>query len=297
MNQTKTTSTPSCSAGGIYFPTTMSCSQPSLLRNALHLNNQGSVLIADGEYDEAVSTLSAALVQLKQAIRIRAPAPPTTSNSDGDSDGDDGSAPMMCEDDETASQRGALLRFLNDEEDNSPSALLEQHESEWYLYPNAVHVNEDAVLLTPHTSTTIDTATIIELISFASIYNLGLCHHLQALAPTLEGSKQVRLQRAAAFYEHAQNLLATNEEVFDPDLAHSLTITNNLGHAHYFMGNETTGKMCFQHLLNAIMYISDNNNKSGGSSTLTTSDKNRWDGFMVNIMQHLIGKVSHAAAA
>jgi tetratricopeptide (TPR) repeat protein len=252
----------------------------SLLRNALHLNNQATVQIADGEYDGAVSTLSAALVQLKQSIRYY-------ESSSGDS----------TENDSSSNNHGkCLLRFLM--EDDSPEVTLKEasleDEDEWYIYRYPVQIKDAAADLKNHSDA-------LSLISFAGIYNLGLCHHLQAISPTLTGdcsSRQLRLQRATAFYEQAQKLLCSNQDntsFFDPDMIHSLVIANNLGHAYYFLGNETTGKMCFQRLLNAILYISHNSN---GSEDMIASDKNRWDGFMVNIMQLLIGKkISHAAAA
>ncbi len=249
---------------------TSSC-RPTFLRNALHMSNKAAVHISTGEYEQAVSTLSSALMQLKDAIRC-------PSEDDAET-----------KDSITKSQP---LRFLMDDDCNSldndhwRSRLQDRNEDEeWYLHRYPVQVSE---------SCDFESSDCIQLLSYAGIYNLGLCHHLQALSPNpTRELQQQRLRRAASFYEHAQRLISSNLESMDPDMIQSLVIANNLGHAHYLMGNETTSKLCFQQLLNTIMYISDHD----GSENLVALDKDRWNGFMVNIMQHLIGKTCAAAAA
>lgn len=243
----------------------MSSSRPAILQNALHMNNKAASLIANGDYEPAVSTLSSALTQLKDAIRC-----PT----------EDSDVPLY------ALARGKPHHFLLDDDKSMDDELRSrlQDGDDWYLYRYPVQVSESCNLAS---------SDAIQLLSFAGIYNLGLCHHLQALSHDHRELQQQRLRRAASFYEHAQRLISSNLETMDPDMIQSLVIANNLGHAYYQLGNETTGKMCFQQLLNTIMYLSDN----VGSENLVAMDKDRWDGFMVNIMQHLIGNTSAAAAA
>ena len=255
----------------------MCCSRLSLLRNAVDLNNKATELIADAEYDEAITTLSAALLQVKHAIR-------SPSNDDD-----------YWTDKASTISTTAPLRFrLEDEHSSSRTLQSSPHDhadaedDEWYLYRYPLQISNDA-------ADNLGTADYIEVVSFAGVYNLALCHHIQALSPTLKkDSMHLRLQRATSFYEHSQKLLSNNPAIMDPDMIHSLVITNNLGHAHYHRGNTTNGQLCFQQLLNAILYISDN---VGSENLVASSDKARWDGFMVNIMQHLIAKMSHAAAA
>ena len=247
--------------------------RPSYLRTALHLNNKAAVQIIKSEYEQAISTLSSALMSLKDAIRL------------------------PCDDsvalDETPLPKGRPLNFLIDDyntmADDLRSSLQDRLdvEQDWYLYRYPVQVSSE--------SCNFKSTDCIQLLSFAGIYNLGLCHHLQALVVSHAQHElhRQRLTRAASFYEHAQRLISSDLESMDPDMIHSLVIANNLGHAHFLMGNETNGKMCFQQLLNTIMYLSDN----VGSENLVALDKDRWDGFMVNIIQHVIGRTSAAAAA
>ena len=258
---------------------TMSVStRPSLLCGALQLNNQATALIAKGSYEEAASTLAAALVQLRQALR------------GSPSVGDD--CPMSAESCSQREEREGCLRFhMHDStsQDFEMSVSLKDDlgEDEWYLHRYPIQVAE---------ATGLDsTSDIAELISFAAIYNLGLSHHLHAISLTLTNDRmrQVRLQRATAFYEHAQRLLAGNQNAFDPNMIFDLVIANNLGNAHYNLGNDSTGELYFQRSMNTLLHISQNR----GSETVMNCDENRWDGFMENIMHHLIGKISHAAAA
>lgn len=250
--------------------------RPSYLRNALHLNNAAADHIVNGEYEQAVSTLSSALANLKDAIRFPS---------------------QDCVGLKQAFPTERPLNFLIDDNCNTPrmadnlrSRLQHRLEDEqdWYLYRYPIQVSS-SVSCNYGSST-----DCIQLLSFAGIYNLGLCHHLQALVShSRQDLHRQRLTRAASFYEHAQRLVSSDQESMDPDMVHSLVIANNLGHAHFLMGNETNGKMCFQQLLNTIMYLSDN----VGSENLVAMDKDRWDGFMVNIIQHVIGRTSAAAAA
>jgi tetratricopeptide (TPR) repeat protein len=266
--------TPTCS--------TICSSRPSLLNNALHLNNQASLQIAKGKYDDAILTMSAALVQLKQSIRC-------LSSTDDTAEKASSSPPSHGQ--------GLLLHFLmddcaSDDIQNLGASLLEdrvEDGDDWYLSRHPVQIGDISQL---------DSTEITELVSFAAIFNLGLCYHLQAIsleASTKESQKS-RFQRAAAFYEHAQKQLSTQQATIDPHMIHSLVIANNLGHAYYFLGNEYTGKLCFQRLLNVIIYISDH--RSGSEHLIVWSDQRRWDGFMGNIMrQHLISNSPHASAA
>lgn len=280
MNTTRSSSAPhlalsSCSSPyqqkEHYHRATMSCSKESILGNAKHLNNKATDLIVEGDYQQGITTLSAALVQLKHAIRCSDDQnfAVTDASSSSSSSSMQGQSPLSF----SHPTRSDLI-----------------NEDEWYLYRHPVQIT---------TLHGLDMAQCIEVISFAGIYNLGLCHHLQALKPDISTyhQQQGRLQRATSFYEHSQKLLSNNQDILDPDMIHSLVITNNLGHAHYHRGNESFGKLCFQQLLSAILYITADSQHGVDSNIVANADKDRWDGFMANIMQHLIGKTSHAAAA
>ena len=252
----------------------------SYLRNALHLINVAAGQIVNGTYEQAVSTLSSALTNLKEDAAIRFPYPDCAELK------------------QAFSTERPLIFLIDDTTCNIPrmaddlvrsTTRLEEAEQDWYLYRYPIQVSSESCNFG-------STDHCVHLLSFAGIYNLGLCHHLQAHGCQDLHRQQRLTTRAASFYEHAQRLVSSELESMDPDMIHSLVIANNLGHAHFLMGNETHGKMCFQQLLNTIMYLSEDNVRSENLVAIM-DDKDRWEGFMVNILQHVIGRTSAAAAA
>ena len=291
---------------------------PSLLCSALHLNNQAATHIVDGGYENAVSILTAALVQLKQTAAWA-------------SSGEDCHLIREMAASPRAPPTTPLIQFLIKDSHSSSRGINfgESSQDGWYLHRHPIQlISTTCYEIQP-------TSDIIELISFAAIYNMGLCHHLQAISLstlTIDSSRQHQvlcLTRATAFYEHAQRLLlaitttnttttAAGNHQENANTAKSnpldsinnnnhmmttrafLGIANNLGHAHYVLGNERYGKLWFQRLWNAIRYLSsehDNNNNNSESETIQSNDKNLWGGLLENITLYFIGTTSHAPAA
>eukprot|EP00934_Nitzschia_sp_Nitz4_P009255 Nitzschia sp. Nitz4//scaffold26_size159584//1781//2503//NITZ4_002460-RA/size159584-processed-gene-0.215-mRNA-1//-1//CDS//3329544989//9245//frame0 len=240
----------------------MSCPSESLLSNAIHLNNEASRIIDEAsQYEEAISMLSASLVQLKQAIR-------------------QGCLPAK----EVFLPSGAeQLRFLGNT--SCECVTKSRSENDWYLYEHPIQICANATIGTPQQ---------VEVVTYAVIFNLGLCHHVQAFAASNAGSRYELLQRAASFYSHAQRLTASNTAVFQVDLNHALVVANNLGHCHHFLNDEGLSKQCFQRLLNVIMFIQESGSEG---REILSRDEDRLDGFMVNIMHHLAGANNCAPAA
>ena len=219
------------------------------LRHALHLNNRAARLISkEEEYAQAISILSASLVQVKQAIR-----------SGGETD-QEAAVPALA-------GQHVMLCF----EAASHKMEVEGDEVS-YLCRDPLLINEDIA--------GINKMEAIELVSFACIYNLGLCYHSQGMA--MNGDP-IRLRRSISFYEHAQRMLENHPTL----MIQSLVLSNNMGHAHCLLGNETIAKSFFQRLLSAMIYLSHN----------VSENTMCWDGFMMNIMQHLLGESHHAPAA
>jgi hypothetical protein len=131
--------------------------------------------------------------------------------------------------------------------------------------------------------------SVVEILTYAIVYNLALCHHLEAISkPSDEKDNTMNLQRAIVFYNHAQRLNLRQKL----DILHSLAISNNLGHAHHFLHNEPTAQLCFLRLLNAIVYLSESGQE--GHQILA---KNGFclDGFLTNVV-YLIGSSAAPAA-
>jgi hypothetical protein len=239
--------------------------------SVVKLNNEAALQIQRGEYAQAVSTLSTALVSMKESIKNG-----------------------QCYQDRSetaAADAGSALEFLSPSEDEYCSiSLLSSRKinnikcDHWFLYEDPVSVKAERAL---------SSQKCVEILSYSIVYNLGLCHHLKALYEDASTINTALLQRAVTFYNHAQKLMLAHDMDMDMDMLHTLAIANNLGHAYHFLHNEPTAKVCFQRLLNAIMCISESGQEG---RRILTSRELCFDGFLTNVM-YFIGSSSAAPAA
>jgi hypothetical protein len=254
-----------------------SLDEESHLPVAIHLNNGAAFLISQGEYSGAAATLLTALVTLKEGVKI--------IKESGDC------SPSSREEGITTNAKdGSPLHFVASQQQHDPPSTNNNNKSkskvsdDWYLYEDPVRVCAEKAL---------PSSDCIEIVSYAIIYNLGLCHHLEAQQFNSESAAHLRhLQKAVSFYSHAQKLMAS-ASLQDVGIIHSLVVANNSGHAHHFLSNEPSSRVCLQRLLNAIVLITG----SGQQGRQIVSNNERcFDGFLTNIM-HLVGFCSAAAVA
>jgi hypothetical protein len=237
-------------------------SSPAFVAN---LNNKAAGHIRNGEYSRALIILSSSLAMLKDGV-LR----------------NEISAPHMEPGDSLLS--GPPCNFLERETEDSfePTRVVATDRvttemDEYFLYKNPVEVFAKFA----------DSPSIVAILTYAIVYNLALCHHLEAIS-TDEKDNTTNLQRAIVFYNNAQRLNLS----YKLDILHSLAISNNMGHAHHFLHNEPTAQLCFLRLLNAIVYLSE-----GGQEGRQILANNRicLKGFLTNAF-YLIGSFSAAAA-
>jgi hypothetical protein len=247
----------------------MSCTHRSGPVSVVNLNNEAVLLIKRGKFAQAVSTLSAALVAMKESIK--------------------NGQRYQSRSEPAAAVAGSALEFVSSPEDEDCSSYLLSSTrnkniecDDWFLYEDPVCVKAENAL---------SSQKCVEILSYSIIYNLGLCHHLEALYEDASTINTGILQRAVTFYNHAQKLLLAHD--MDMDMLHTLAIANNLGHAYHFLHNEPTAKVCFQRLLNAIMYISESGQEG---RRILASHELCFDGFLTNVM-YFIGSSSAAPAA
>jgi hypothetical protein len=214
-----------------------SLNKESRLYVAIHLNNVAALQISQGEYSVAAATPSTALVTLKDGVKIiqkSGHCSPTTR--------EEGTT--------TNSNEDSPLHFVaSQQQHDSPSTTnnnttttnnKSKVRDEWYLYEDPVQVCADKVL---------PSSDCIEIISYATIYNLGLCHHLEAQQFNSDSTMHLRyLQRAVFFYSHAQKLMVS-ANLHDMVMIHSLVLANNSGNAYHFLNNKPASKLWLQRLL------------------------------------------------
>jgi hypothetical protein len=258
-----------------------SLDKESHLSVAIHLNNGAAFQISQGEYSGAAATLSTAFVTLKEAIKIiKKSGNCSPSREEGTTTNTNEDSPLHFVASQQQYDPPSTTTTTNINNTNNKSKVSD----DWYHFEDPVRVCAEKVL---------PSSDCMEIISYAMIYNLGLCHHSKAQQFNSESTMHLRyLQRAVSCYSHAQKLVSS-PSLHDVGMLHSLVVANNLGHAHHFLNNEQSSRLCLRRLLNVIVLIKD----SGQQGRQIVSKNERYfDGFLTNIM-HLVGFCSATPAA
>jgi hypothetical protein len=257
----------------IHQTSTMAKRCPASASFVANLNNNAAVLMRNAEYSRAVIILSSALVGMKKGIRQNTITVPRTEPIDSFLLGPPCDF-LKCE----AGGNSVDQTAFAFETDQVTTAT-----DEYFLCIEPIKVFAEVAATSP---------CILDILSYAILYNLALCHHLKAIStPPFTTDDTPNLQRAITFYNHAQQLLVKFHH--NMDVFHSLAISNNLGHAHHFLHNEPTAQLCFQRLLNVIMYISES---GPDGQTFVANHEFCFEGFLTNVM-HMTGFSPSAPAA
>jgi hypothetical protein len=167
---------------------------------------------------------------------------------------------------------------------------------------------------------------VCEQLSYVTIYNLALSHHLKSVQLSQEQEEEqqrqqqqhefpssqyatatasssfsssrtkrsnenlrrVYLQKALSLYEHSHQILMKQTINVGVPVIHSMALVSNLGQIHHSLGDHHKAEMCMQYLLSTMMYVID----CGKVDTLGNS----MDGFF-NMILPLIAQDDPAAAA
>jgi hypothetical protein len=258
-----------------------SLDKESRLYVAIRLSNDLALQIRQGEYFGAAATLLTALATLREGVKIiQKSGHCSPSREEGTTTNTNEDSPLHF----VASQREYDPPSTTDDTTNSNNNKSKVSDG-WYLYEDPIRVCAEEAL---------PASDCIEIISYAIIYNLGLCHHLEAQQFSSESTMHLRyLQRAVSFYSHAQNLMVSASLHDIGMMIHPLVLANNLGNVYHFLKNEPSSKVWLQRLLNAIFLITDSEQQG---RQIVSNNERCFDGFLTNIM-HLIGFYSAAAAA
>jgi hypothetical protein len=145
---------------------------------------------------------------------------------------------------------------MNDNETIHKTASVRSNNVTCYFHPHPIEIDMTRLDQLPTMQQQDD------VISYAVLYNFGLCHHIFALVhsrtsrDTQDEIHISSLRRAITFYEYAHDILGYCEFFEEADLIHSLLgIANNLGHAHYFLQDDEKAKNCFERIWSILMYM------------------------------------------
>ena len=233
----------------------------AIMVDAGQLNNKATEFIQRSDYNQALHILSHAMNSLKQLNG-------NTSNSNHYQTYQHRPTSMHCSspiiDGFLPSLEFVAPSISSQARSKSPSsstvASHKQQFSSWFLHEDSVKVNLTKSLLDSNRKAT------TSLLTYAVVYNVALCHHLEATTSPSYYDNTIQLERAALLYRYAQQQLHQynhigNEEMdvsnnHEEDIMiYSLAIANNLTHVYRCLQNYDAANKCFQRLLNAMMYL------------------------------------------
>ena len=155
---------------------------------------------------------------------------------------------------------------------------------DWYVSRYPVRIDSHNILEYPN---------FVGTISYALIYNLALCHHLEAIAllsnsiESPASKPKAALCRAIAFYKQAQRII--RQDNLPIGVMPLLVIMNNLGHAFHLLSKDSSAKWCFHNLWSGMLSIPEDDRQRMDDELVGGGLDQLWDGFMVNIVRLVFG--------
>lgn len=126
-------------------------------------------------------------------------------------------------------------------------------------------------------------------LTYVTLYNLALSYHLKSFELRSSSDLQrAHLRKALSLYELSQMLQVERSITIRVNAVHSMALVSNLRHIHFALGHIDKVDMCSEHLLSTMMYILH----CGDANTLGNSI----EGFL-DVILPLISKSTSASAA
>ena len=264
----------------------MISTSPSTLET-VRLNNEATYHMRSGDYVQASSCLSSALLTLREAIQ-------------SDRFQDITMIDARCE--RRSEKKKRSFYFVSRYRGGMAFETTSDMEcDDWFLHEDAIMINLEQAFTSIRS---------IEILSYSIIYNLALCHHIKAMrdlstrsetldVPSLKDSEYTPdeyLRRATTLYIQAEKLLVShdlNNLGGNDDMLYKMAITNNLGHAYHFLHKESTAKAYFQRLLLSLVSISEHREREG---IVESCHGLCFDGFLTNAMNLMCASSAAPAA-
>jgi len=283
--------------------------------------NDTSYQIVNGEYDDAIISLTNTLKTLKLVLsgdaKIKIPKEMNDENDDDDdsmdqSDSSDSSSDSFEYDFFSSPTSSSFLKTavaVNIRSSSIPCCGIAAHinerscecddkysmrsiasgpqnELQLSIFRDPIMVRGD------HFQAPLD-VRVCEELSYVAIYNLALSHHLKSVElVSLDSPKQnlrrVYLHKALSLYEHSHQILMKQTVNVGVPIIHSMALVSNLSQIHHALGDHNKAEMCLQYLLSTIMYVID----CGKVQTLGDS----MDGFLNMILPLIHGEGPAPAA-
>lgn len=291
---------------------------------AQNLNNEGCAFITYGQFQDAIEILKNALEITRLGISnenaARTPCAckicrtesflamgTSTTNEVGHSNQEEKQSCTPTKKNKkpsSSTESGSCEMDLGDETDlhtaASTTGPLERTDDDAFIYKRPLLVSQCSVDGSHYIGSTL---------SFIILFNIALAHHLQAIEilPLLSRQRErvEALEQPLKLYELAYQLhfQESNKETDDTgkslddnvvNLRLMMLITNNISQIHKKARDATKHHQCLHHLLNSLMYMSQNNaSQHFQKYVLTPIEK---DGIFDNLAPILKSKILATAA-
>jgi tetratricopeptide (TPR) repeat protein len=207
-------------------------SDPHAAISVANLNNNAALAIQEGNFAAAHGLLSAALIATKKCLRMR------KERADEDMDYNiTSNISEVC-----WFHCGSSRDHFQESSFRSNNVVTRRDEDECYLFRSPLQVNVGSIERIGNLTSN----AVMEPLTFTTVYNLALMHHLSGNA----SSHQKTLQRAIVLYRQADVLLSCHTP--SSILFFKLTIANNTGHAYSNLRRPEEARHCFQELAKII---------------------------------------------
>ena len=235
----------------------------------IELNNRAALHIEAGDFDEAVLELTDALHQFRLMKR---PWFSTSTNMDYDSTKKESHLSLFLNDDDDHDDVKALIHYDTDDGEDSEDFFV-------YRHPIRIEHNPNEIPELGHTTSA--------FLSFAVIFNMAICYHLQASCCKEEDTEERHflLEKSKHLYELGYRLLRSED--FSFSIRISLALTNNLGQVLKNLQEHQKADLCFERLLSTVMFLMD----CGADDELYEID-----GFIRNTLYLVLQKSAASAA-
>ena len=236
-----------------------STSQKAVFQGVVTDNNNGVVLIGNGNYKTAITKLVDALKTSTQLVRCY-----SDCQYDYFQSNEGGNKERTFDQYMVASSKRKLRSSIGNAQQAKPSPLSSRGQGGYcgdndpvhpYLYSHAIHIPSDVT----------ESQNIQVMVSSIIMFNLALAYHRLSMnnnkagedgttnAATTIGNNKLLLSKAMKLYKYGLEMHSM--EPFDDNILFTLATLNNIGHAHSLLKNKEDADQSFQKLLSILMYL------------------------------------------
>jgi len=294
----------------------------SAIQEAILLNNKGTRLVRQCQYDAALQSFTTVIEMLKPLAAIaedhKDKEDDDNGNADADTDADTESSVPLTISFTNKSMDTDTFDDSNDINDSKTTTTTSCCTSSSSLDTDLAStlkfgqhfVFRDPVII-PTASIPFASSASLSKFLMIVMYNVALTFHLHALSfasssssPTAVGVSSKKKKRKAKKY------FAQSKEVYelalkmhlelddDIDPLFTLALTNNLGLIYRTTKRKDKSTICFQNMFSTMMYLLDTNAyHEQDASTSSNIQECIWDGLLSNAMNILFKHTYEVAAA